>query len=84
MIYVPYSIPFVTEMDENHPVAREMIERAGEALPDVLAEMLTEFLDDTLAKMNEGWTFARAVTLQSIASEFMVKDIENYVQENVE
>lgn len=69
MIHVPYSVQFVTTLDENHPVAKQAIENAGDNLSDMLAEMLVEFLDNHFAKINKGWTWARVDTLDSLVSE---------------
>ena len=81
MIYVPYSVQFVSEMDESHPLVQEMLDRAGENLPNVLASMLEEILsEEVFPKINDSSSFARVLTMESIASEFMVKDVEEYIK----
>ena len=71
MIHVPYSVQFVTTLDENHPVARTAIEKlgVGDELADMLSEMLVEFLDKHFAEVNNGWTWARVDTLDSLMRE---------------
>jgi uncharacterized protein YbcC (UPF0753/DUF2309 family) len=82
MIYVPYSVEFVSEMDENHPVIQEMLVRAGQNLPNVLAEMLEELLsDDVFPKINNGSTFARILTLPQALSESLIDDTEKVLRE---
>ena len=78
MIHVPYSVQFVTTLDENHPVAKTAIEKfgVGDELADMLAEMLVEFLDKHFAEVNNGWTWARVDTLDSL-----MKESENNLRE---
>lgn len=78
MIHIPYSVQFVTTIDENHPIAKYAIEKfgVGDELADVLAEMLVELLDKHFAEMNNGWTWAKVDTLDSL-----VKQSENDLRE---
>ena len=78
MIHVPYSVQFVTTLDENHPVAKRAIENlgVGDDMADMLAEMLVEFLDKHFAEVNKGWTWARVDTLDSL-----MKESENDLRE---
>lgn len=71
MIHIPYSVQFVTTLDESHPIARQAIEKygVGDKMADMLAEMLVEFLDKYFAEMNNGWTWAKVDTLDSLVSE---------------
>ena len=79
MIHIPYSVQFVTTLDENHPIARQAIEKygVGDKMADMLAEMLVEFLDKYFAEMNNGWTWAKVDTLDSLVSENNLRETAN-------
>ena len=79
MIHIPYSVQFVTTLDENHPVAKHAIDKfgVGDELADMLAEMLVEFLDKHFAEVNDGWTWARVDTLDSLVSENNLIEMAN-------
>lgn len=78
MIHVPYSVQFVTTLDENHPITKNVIDRigVGDELADMLSELLVEFLDKHFAEVNQGWTWARVDTLDSL-----MKESENNLKE---
>jgi hypothetical protein len=82
MIYVPYSVEFVSEMDENNPVVQQMLVRAGENLPNVLSDILEELLSkEILPEVNNGSTFARVLTLAQVLSDNLISDTEKILRE---
>jgi hypothetical protein len=82
MIYVPYSVEFVSEMDENNPIVQQMLVVAGENLPNVLSDILEELLSQQiLPEINDNSTYARVLTLAQVLSDNLIDDTEKVLRE---
>jgi len=62
MTTIQHSLNFVTELDETHPTAMQLLSLPAEMqiqmLESMLHEMLVPFLQPELDRINEGGTFA--------------------------
>ena len=62
MVKVNHSLNFVTELDENHPVALRLLslpeQMQVEMLESMLKEMLVPFIQPEIDRINEGGTYA--------------------------
>jgi hypothetical protein len=81
MIYIPYTIQMVTELDETHPVSQQILS-LGEDAPKILVELFESLLtDEVLPKLNEGNSYARVLTLESALAEDLIASTENHLKE---
>lgn len=85
MIYIPYTIKMVTELDETHPISQRIINEFGEEAPKMLAELFESLLKDkVLPELNEGNSYARVLTLESALAEDLIASTENHLREVAE
>jgi hypothetical protein len=81
MIYIPYTIEMVTEIDETHPVSQQILLLGG-AAPQILTELFESLLSDKiLPELNEGNSYARVLTLESALAENLIASTENHLRE---
>jgi hypothetical protein len=81
MIYIPYTIEMVTELDETHPISQRIL-ALGEDAPKILVELFESLLtDEVLPKLNEGNSYARVLTLESALAEDLIASTENHLKE---
>jgi hypothetical protein len=81
MIYIPYTVEMVTEIDETHPVSQRILS-LGEEAPKILTELFESLLtDEILPKLNEGNSYARVLTLESALAEDLIASTENHLRE---
>jgi hypothetical protein len=81
MIYIPYTVEMVTELDETHPVSQQIL-ALGEDVPKILTELFESLLiDEILPKLNEGNSYARVLTLESALAEDLIASTENHLRE---
>jgi len=81
MIYIPYTVEMVTEIDETHPVSQRILS-LGEEAPKILTELFESLLtDEILPKLNEGNSYARVLTLESALAENLIASTENHLRE---
>jgi hypothetical protein len=84
MIYIPYTIEMVTEIDETHPVSQQILSLGGDA-PQILTELFESLLrDKILPELNEGNSYARVLTLESALAEDLIASTENHLREVAE
>lgn len=72
MKVIPYSVEFVSIINENHPAGKNILEvlsLVGDNVENVLADIITPILNKYLEEMNEGWTHAKAMTLDGYLKE---------------
>ena len=62
MVLIQHSLNFVTELDETHPTAIQLLnlpkEMQVQMLESMLKEMLAPYLQPELDRINEGGTYA--------------------------
>ena len=81
MIYIPYTIQMVTELDETHPTSQKILEFGNDA-PRILGQILESLLvEKVLPELNEGNSYARVLTLESAVAEDLISSTENYLKE---
>lgn len=84
MIYIPYTIQMVTELDEGHPTSQRIL-GFGENAPTILADVFESLLaEKVLPELNEGNSYARVLTLESAIAEDLISSTENYLREVTE
>lgn len=84
MIYIPYTIQMVTELDEDHPTSQRIL-GFGENAPTILADVFESLLaEKVLPELNEGNSYARVLTLESAIAEDLISSTENYLREVTE
>ena len=79
MKVIPYTVDFVSIINENHPKGNSILEAlslVGDNLESVLADIITPSLNKYLEEMNEGWTHAKTMTLDGY-----MKETENNLRE---
>jgi hypothetical protein len=85
MIYIPYTIEMVTELDETHPISQRILNEFGQKAPEMLSEIFQSLLkDEVLPKLNEGNSYARVLTLESALAEDLIASTENHLREVAE
>jgi len=62
MIKVPHSLKFVTEIDETHPVGKQLLALSEiqqvELLESMLKELLAKFIQPEIDRINENGSYA--------------------------
>lgn len=62
MIQIPHSLKFVTEVDETHPVGKQLLALSQEMrvtmLEDMLKELLAPAIQPVIDEINEGGSYA--------------------------